>query len=200
MVVTDLGLTDYVTTCQAMQAFTVDRTAETQDELWLLEHYPVFSQGSNGDDNHILLPSDIPIVQSDRGGQVTYHGPGQLIAYTLFDLRRLGIGVREMVSRLERTVIALLALYDVQANADPDAPGVYINGAKIASLGLRVKRGACYHGISLNVDMDLTPFSLINPCGYKGMAMTDLKTFDSSVSMTTVKQQFISCLSEQMKG
>ncbi len=198
MLVKDLGHVAYEPTCQAMQAFTQARVAETEDELWLLEHEAVFSQGTNGDAEHILQTSSIPVIQSDRGGQVTYHGPGQLIAYTLFDLKRRHIGVRDMVHRLEQTVIDVLSLYAISSYADPDAPGVYVDGAKIASLGLRVKRGACYHGISLNVDMDLSPFSLINPCGYQGMKMVDMKTLNSMATMDKVKEQFVDCLSAQM--
>ena len=182
-----------------MQDFTVNRGAETADELWLLEHHPVFSQGTNGQAEHVLDLGQIPLVQSDRGGQVTYHGPGQLIAYTLFDLRRLGIGVREMVNRLENSVIAMLAEQGIEGYSDADAPGVYIAGEKLASLGLRVKRGACYHGISINVDMDLSPFLSINPCGYQGMKMTDLKSLGCALSMAQVKQQFVAALTQQMK-
>jgi len=199
MMIKDLGLVDYGSTCLAMQDFTVNRGAETADELWLLEHHPVFSQGMNGQAEHVLDLGQIPLVQSDRGGQVTYHGPGQLIAYTLFDLRRLGIGVREMVNRLENSVIAMLAEQGIEGYSDADAPGVYIAGEKLASLGLRVKRGACYHGISINVDMDLSPFLSINPCGYQGMKMTDLKSLGCALSMAQVKQQFVAALTQQMK-
>ena len=199
MIIKDMGLVDYGATCLAMQDFTVNRGAETADELWLLEHHPVFSQGMNGQAEHVLDLGQIPLVQSDRGGQVTYHGPGQLIAYTLFDLRRLGIGVREMVNRLENSVIAILAEQGIEGYSDADAPGVYIAGEKLASLGLRVKRGACYHGISINVDMDLSPFLSINPCGYQGMKMTDLKSLGCALSMAQVKQQFVAALTQQMK-
>lgn len=199
MIIKDMGLVDYGATCLAMQDFTVNRGAETADELWLLEHHPVFSQGTNGQAEHVLDLGQIPLVQSDRGGQVTYHGPGQLIAYTLFDLRRLGIGVREMVNRLENSVIAMLAEQGIEGYSDADAPGVYIAGEKLASLGLRVKRGACYHGISINVDMDLSPFLSINPCGYQGMKMTDLKSLGCALSMAQVKQQFVAALTQQMK-
>ena len=199
MMIKDLGLVDYGSTCLTMQNFTVNRGAETADELWLLEHHPVFSQGMNGQAEHVLDLGQIPLVQSDRGGQVTYHGPGQLIAYTLFDLRRLGIGVREMVNRLENSVIAMLAEQGIEGYSDADAPGVYIAGEKLASLGLRVKRGACYHGISINVDMDLSPFLSINPCGYQGMKMTDLKSLGCALSMAQVKQQFVAALTQQMK-
>lgn len=198
MIVKDLGLIDYVSTCQAMKDFTLSRQVETDDELWLLEHPPVFSQGSNGKEEHLLNIGTIPLVQSDRGGQVTYHGPGQLIAYTLFDLKRYGIGVREMVTRLEQSVISFLALHDLSGYSDPDAPGVYVDGGKIASIGLRVKRGACYHGISLNIDMDLSPFLSINPCGYQGMKMLDLKGLGCELTMADVKQQFVRVLTAKM--
>jgi len=170
----ELGQVDYEPTWHAMQRFTDARGADTPDEVWLLEHAPVFTQGQAGKAEHVLFPGDIPVVQVDRGGQVTYHGPGQLVAYLLLDVRRSGIGVRELVSRIERSLIDLLASYGVSANAKPDAPGVYVNGAKIASLGLRIRNGRSFHGLALNVDMDLQPFQRINPCGYAGMAMTQL--------------------------
>lgn len=170
----ELGQVDYQPTWHAMQRFTDTRGMETSDEIWLLEHSPVFTQGQAGKAEHVLFPGDIPVVQVDRGGQVTYHGPGQLVAYLLLDVRRSGIGVRELVSRIERSLIDLLASYGVSANAKPDAPGVYVNGAKIASLGLRIRNGRSFHGLALNVDMDLQPFQRINPCGYAGMAMTQL--------------------------
>lgn len=169
------GLLDYLPTWQAMQRFTNERGAETPDELWLLEHFPVFTQGQAGKAEHVLFPGDIPVVQVDRGGQVTYHGPGQLVGYLLLDVRRLGIGVRELVSRIERSLIELLAGYDVEAYAKADAPGVYVGDMKIASLGLRIRNGCSFHGLALNVDMDLAPFQRINPCGYAGMVMTQLK-------------------------
>ncbi len=172
--VRDLGLIEYEPAWQAMQRFTNTRGPATDDEVWLLQHLPVFTQGQAGKAEHLLLPGDIPVVQADRGGQVTYHGPGQLVCYLLLDVRRLGIGVRELVSRIEQSLIDLLASYDVQAVAKPDAPGVYVNGAKIASLGLRIRSGRSFHGLALNVDMDLEPFGRINPCGYAGMAMTQL--------------------------
>jgi lipoyl(octanoyl) transferase len=170
----ELGQVDYEPTWQAMQRFTNQRDAATADEIWLLQHPPVFTQGQAGKPEHLLLPGDIPVVQVDRGGQVTYHGPGQLVVYLLLDVRRSGLGVRELVSRIERSLIATLASYGVTANARPDAPGVYVDGAKIASLGLRIRNGRSFHGLALNVDMDLAPFRRINPCGYAGMAMTQL--------------------------
>ncbi|WP_372873751.1 lipoyl(octanoyl) transferase LipB [Pseudomonas sp.] len=170
----ELGQVDYEPTWQAMQRFTNERDAATADEVWLLQHPPVFTQGQAGKPEHLLLPGDIPVVQVDRGGQVTYHGPGQLVVYLLLDVRRSGLGVRELVNRIERSLIATLASYGVTASAKPDAPGVYVGGAKIASLGLRIRNGRSFHGLALNVDMDLQPFQRINPCGYAGMAMTQL--------------------------
>ena len=172
--VRDLGRQPYEPIWRGMQAFTDARDEHTLDELWLVEHEPVFTLGQAGKWEHVLLPGDIPVVPVDRGGQVTYHGPGQLVAYLLLDVRRSGIGVRELVSRIERSLIDLLASYGVSANAKPDAPGVYVDGAKIASLGLRIRNGRSFHGLALNVDMDLQPFQRINPCGYAGMAMTQL--------------------------
>lgn len=157
-----------------MTDFTNQRTPETPDQLWLVEHPPVFTQGQAGKAEHLLFPGDIPVVQTDRGGQVTYHGPGQLVAYPLLDLRRLNIGVRELVTRIEQTIIATLAHYGIESAAKADAPGVYVNGDKIASLGLRVRRGCSFHGLALNVAMDLAPFQRINPCGYQGLAMTQM--------------------------
>lgn len=174
--VRELGLVEYQPTWQAMQRFTNERSPDTADQIWLLQHPPVFTQGQAGKSEHLLLPGDIPVVQADRGGQVTYHGPGQLVCYLMLDVRRLGIGVRELVSRIELSLIDLLASYDVQAAAKPDAPGVYVDGAKIASLGLRIRHGRSFHGLALNVDMDLEPFGRINPCGYAGMAMTQLSS------------------------
>lgn len=173
--VRELGLVDYPLAWQAMQRFTNQRGPDTSDEIWLLEHPPVFTQGQAGKAEHLLMPGDIPVIQADRGGQVTYHGPGQLVAYLLLDVRRSGVGVRELVSRMERSLVELLASYGVEAYAKPDAPGVYVGAAKIASLGLRIRNGRSFHGLALNVDMDLEPFRRINPCGYAGMAMTQLQ-------------------------
>lgn len=170
-----LGLRDYASVWRAMQEFTDRRDEQTPDEVWLVEHPPVFTQGLNGRPEHLLNPGDIPVVPVDRGGQVTYHGPGQAVVYFLIDLRRRGLGVRHLVSAMEHSVIALLAHYGVTASARPDAPGVYVEGAKVASLGLRVRRGRSYHGLALNVAMDLSPFARINPCGYAGMPVTDLR-------------------------
>ena len=170
----ELGQLAYEPVWQAMQRFTNERGSERADEIWLVQHLPVFTQGQAGKAEHLLLPGEIPVVQADRGGQVTYHGPGQLVAYPLVDVRRLGLGVRELVSRIEQSLIDLLASYGVSAEARADAPGVYVNGAKIASLGLRIRHGRSFHGLALNVDMDLQPFQRINPCGYAGLAMTQL--------------------------
>lgn len=175
MEVINLGQQDYQTSWQAMTDFTNQRTPDTPDQLWLVQHPPVFTQGQAGKAEHVLFPGDIPVVQTDRGGQVTYHGPGQLVAYPLLDLRRLNIGVRELVTRIEQTIIATLAYYGIESAAKADAPGVYVNGDKIASLGLRVRRGCSFHGLALNVDMDLAPFQRINPCGYQGLAMTQMR-------------------------
>ena len=198
MIIKDLGLIDYALSCRAMQDFTLSRQTQTEDELWLCEHPPVFSQGSNGKEEYLLNTGSIPVFRSDRGGQVTYHGPGQLIAYTLFDLKRSNLGVKKMVTRLEQVVISLLALQGLLAYSIPEAPGVYVDGSKIASLGLRVKRGSCYHGISLNVNMDLSPFLSIKPCGYEGMKMIDLKGLGCDLPMAEVKQQFVNELIARM--
>lgn len=195
----DLGLRDYQPVWLAMQQFTQQRKHDTEDELWLLEHPPVYTQGLSGKDHHLLRQTSIPVIKTDRGGQITYHGPGQLVVYPLIDLRRRGIGVRTMISYLENTVIDLLARYKIAACARKDAPGVYVEQQKIASLGLRVRRGACYHGISLNVDMDLQPFADINPCGYAEMQMTDIRTLGVHIDMATVKQQFVSAFLSQVQ-
>lgn len=199
MIIRDLGLVDYQSICEEMRVFTANRDQSTDDELWLLEHTPVFTQGLNGNDEHILNAREIPVIKTDRGGQVTYHGPGQLIAYVLFDLKRHHIGVREMVSRMENSVISLLAELGIESQSRSDAPGVYVNERKIASLGLRVKRGACYHGLSLNVDMDLIPFSYINPCGYQGLEVIDLKSLGYEMSMEMAKKRFLTAFEGQMK-
>ncbi|MCP2039535.1 lipoyl(octanoyl) transferase [Neisseria sp. HSC-16F19] len=172
-----LGLADYLPVFEAMKAFNDSRSADTEDELWVVEHPPVFTQGMAGKPEHLLGHSDIPVVQIDRGGQVTYHGPGQLVVYTLIDFKRRRISVRELVTRLENSIIATLAEYGISAAADPARPGVYVDGRKIASLGLRIKNGAVYHGLALNVDMDLAPFLHINPCGYAGMEMVQIRDF-----------------------
>ena len=172
-----LGRRPYLPVFEAMKQFSAERGADTEDELWVVEHDPVFTQGLAGKAEHLLGGSDIPVVQIDRGGQITYHGPGQLVVYTLIDFKRLKTGVRSIVSALENSIIATLADYGIESAADPKRPGVYVAGRKIASLGLRIKNGAVYHGLALNVNMDLEPFHHINPCGYAGMEMTQIADY-----------------------
>lgn len=172
-----LGCVDYEPAWEAMRRFTAERDAATPDEIWLLEHPPVFTLGQAGKPEHLLRTSDIPLVRIDRGGQITYHGPGQLVVYLLIDLARRGLKVREQVALMEQALIDCLADYGIDATRQAGAPGVYVDGAKIAALGLRVRRGCSYHGLALNVDMDLAPFSMINPCGYAGMPTTRLADF-----------------------
>jgi lipoyl(octanoyl) transferase len=173
-VIRHLGRVDYETTWRRMQQFTELRTAHSADEIWFLEHPPVFTLGMAGRREHLLTPGDIPVVQTDRGGQVTYHGPGQLVVYALIDLRRAGLGVRDLVTGLEQSVIRYGAALGIAAAARPEAPGVYVAGRKLASVGIRIRRGASFHGLALNVNMDLEPFRRINPCGLAGLAMTQL--------------------------
>jgi lipoyl(octanoyl) transferase len=184
-----LGRVEYIPTLQAMQRFTDERNTDTQDELWLLEHPPVFTLGMASDRQHVLTPGDIPVVQTDRGGQVTYHGPGQLVAYALVDVRRLGLGVRDLIRRLEQAVIELVAEHAVQAVGRRDAPGVYVEGRKLASVGMRIRRHASYHGLALNVNMDLEPFSRINPCGMAGLEVTHLAALGVPGSVEDIAQQ-----------
>ena len=181
-----LGLVDFEPTWHAMQTFTAGRTGDTPDEIWLLQHPPIFTLGLAGKREHILRESAIPVVPIDRGGQVTYHGPGQLVAYLLLDLKRRGYGVRELVNRMEQAIIDLLAGYGIASERRAKAPGVYVANKKIAALGLRIKHGMSYHGLALNVDMDLTPFSYINPCGYEGLEVTQLKTLGIAESLDEV--------------
>ena len=175
-----LGRVEYAPTLAAMQRFTDERNAETADEIWLLEHPPVFTLGMAADRAHVLAAGDIPVVQTDRGGQVTYHGPGQLVVYPLVDIRRSGVSVRALVQHLEQSVIELLRPHGIAAQGRRDAPGVYVQGRKLASVGMRIRRGASYHGLALNVDMDLEPFSRINPCGMAGLEVTQLATLGVS--------------------
>ena len=198
LIVRELGLQPYEQVWQDMQLFTDKRSETTADELWLLQHPPVYTLGKNGKPEHILNARDIPVIKSDRGGQVTYHGPGQLIVYTLLDLNRMHIGVRELVTRIENSVIKLLEDYDISANARKDAPGVYVNGRKIAALGLRVRNSRSFHGLALNVDMDLEPFKRINPCGYKGLEVTQLSELADAVDFNTVELQLLSHLKHQL--
>ena len=173
-IIRELGLVDYQPTLDAMRSFTDQRGVDTADELWLLQHPRVFTQGQAGKAEHVLAPGDIPVIQVDRGGQVTYHGPGQWVVYLLVDVRRRTMGVRSLVTLIEQSLVTLLAEYGIEAAARADAPGVYTGGSKIASLGLRVRRGCSYHGLALNVDMDLEPFQRINPCGYEGLQVTSM--------------------------
>ena len=179
MLIKSLGLSEYTHVLEAMQAFTENRTSETEDQLWIVAHPKVFTQGMAGKAEHLLVQSDIPVVQVDRGGQITYHGPGQLVIYTLIDFKRRKISVRDLVRKLENSIIRTLDHYHISAKGDVSAPGVYVDGKKIAALGLRIKNGAVYHGLSLNIDMDLTPFSYINPCGYAGLEVTQIANFIS---------------------
>ncbi|MEO6824037.1 MAG: lipoyl(octanoyl) transferase LipB [Nitrosospira sp.] len=169
------GLVDYVSTWQAMKNFTIARTEGTPDEIWLLQHPPVYTQGIAGKPEHLLYNDGIIVIRTDRGGQITYHGPGQIVAYLLLDMRRLKLGVRELVRKIESAVVDLLQDYRIEAEGRVDAPGVYVAGAKIAALGLKIKNGYCYHGLALNVDMDLSPFAAINPCGYPGLQVTQTR-------------------------
>ncbi len=190
LIVRDLGTCEYQPVWTAMQKFTDQRGAATEDELWLVEHPPVFTQGQAGKAEHLLDPGDIPVIQVDRGGQVTYHGPGQIVAYPLLDLRRRGIGVRQLVSGIENALIAVLEYSGVEASTRPNAPGVYVKGEKIASLGLRIRRGCSFHGLAFNVAMDLEPFSRINPCGFENLPVTQLSAF-SGATPATVKPLLI---------
>lgn len=192
-----LGRVDYEPVWRAMQRFTDERTELTVDELWLLEHSPVFTQGQAGKAEHLLAPGDIPVVQVDRGGQVTYHGPGQIVAYPLVDIRRRHIGVRDLVSRIEEAIIQVLKQYGVQGERRAGAPGIYVNGAKIASLGLRVRRGCAFHGLAFNIDMDLEPFQRINPCGFHGLEITQLVSF-SAVTLRDVEDLLVDQLARQL--
>jgi lipoyl(octanoyl) transferase len=191
----DLGHQSYEPILQAMQIFTQHRTAKILDEFWVMEHTPVFTQGQAGKPEHILNPGDIPVVQSDRGGQITYHGPGQLILYLLIDIKRKNIEVRSMVCSIEKAIIDLLADYSIPASGRRDAPGVYVQDAKICSLGLRIRKGCSYHGLSFNIDMDLEPFSRINPCGYPHLKITQLRDFITPPPLTQISQQLIQHLS-----
>ncbi|MCG9596675.1 lipoyl(octanoyl) transferase LipB [Vibrio sp. Isolate25] len=191
LVVKRLGRQDYEPIWQAMHDFTDHRTEETCDEVWLVEHNPVFTQGQAGKEEHLINTGDIPVVQSDRGGQVTYHGPGQLVAYFLINLRRKKIGVRELVTHIENLVINTLKNYNIESAARPDAPGVYVDGKKICSLGLRIRKGCSFHGLALNVNMDLSPFLRINPCGYAGMEMVQMSQLGGPDDLTQVEATLV---------
>jgi len=180
IVLRELGTVAYESTVESMRKFTDGRDEQTPDELWLLQHPPVFTQGQAGKSEHILMPGDIPVIQSDRGGQVTYHGPGQWVVYLLIDLRRRNLGVRDLVDLIENCIVRMLDEFEIVGQGKSGAPGVYVRGEKIASLGLRVRRGCSYHGLAVNVDMDLEPFARINPCGYEGLSVTSMAKLLSS--------------------
>jgi len=198
ILIRNLGLQPYDPISLAMHEFTDARDETTPDEIWLVEHHPVFTQGQAGKAEHVLAPGDIPVIQSDRGGQVTYHGPGQQVMYVLINLKRRKVGVRELVTLLENTVINTLATLGINAQARADAPGVYVQGKKICSLGLRIRKGCSFHGLALNIDMDLAPFMRINPCGYAGMEMTQVSQLVENSDMdklrTILIQQFLALL------
>lgn len=198
LVCRDLGVVSYQSTWDEMKLYTQNRTKEDPDQIWLLEHPSVFTQGQAGKAEHLLDAGDIPVVQADRGGQVTYHGPGQLIAYVMIDLKRNGIGVRDLVTVIENSIVHVLEQNGIEAYPKPDAPGVYVKGMKVSSLGLRVRRGCSFHGVALNVDMDLSPFLRINPCGYQGLQMIDMKRLQPQTSMAQVKVQLANALAERL--
>ncbi len=198
LIVRHLGMTDFEETWHAMQRFTANRTSNTPDELWLTEHYPVYTLGLNRKNVRLPTEADIPLALTDRGGKITYHGPGQLIIYALLDLNRHHLNVRKLVSLLENSVIDLLAKYGVNAVAKPDAPGVYVHEAKIASLGLRIKNNYCYHGLSLNIDMDLKPFAAIDPCGYVGLKVTQTKDLGVDVNLQSAGELFVTILNNRL--
>ncbi|HET6593214.1 MAG TPA: lipoyl(octanoyl) transferase LipB, partial [Xanthomonadales bacterium] len=181
-----------------MRAYTDSRNEASEDQLWLVQHPPVFTQGQAGKAEHVLAPGDIPVIQVDRGGQVTYHGPGQIVAYPLIDIARKGIGVRDLVCRIEESIIRVLGFYGVPGERIAGAPGIYVGGAKIASLGLRVRRGRCYHGLAFNIDMDLEPFQRINPCGFSGLQVTQLSAF-CEAALGEVENRLVASLQEQLE-
>lgn len=200
VIVRPLGLQDYEPLWRAMQGFTEERKAATPDEIWFAEHPPVFTLGMNASAEHLLAPGDIPVVQIDRGGQVTYHGPGQLMIYPLIDLRRSALGVRDLVTALEQAAIATAAEFGLHAYSRADAPGVYVAGKKIASVGLRVRRGASFHGMAFNVAMDLEPFSRINPCGFSDLQVSDLRSLGITTSLSTVRARISAQLQRHLWG
>ena len=193
-----LGLAEYLPTFKAMQDFTSRRGPQTPDEIWMLQHPPIYTYGLAGRSEHLPASPEIPVLKVDRGGQVTYHGPGQLVLYLLLDLKRRNTGVRELVTKMEQAVIRLLENHGVPAESRRDAPGVYAGSAKIASLGLRVRRGCCYHGLSLNVDMDLSPFSMIDPCGYRGLEVTRTKDLGIGESAEALGEELVMILKEML--
>jgi len=200
-VVRDFGLVDYVPAWKRMARFAATAGPETREEIWLLGHEPVYTLGQSGKREHLLAPSDIPVIQTDRGGQVTYHGPGQLVVYPLLDLRRRGMGIRQLVDLIEMALIEALGRAGITAETRPGAPGVFVGAAKIAALGLRIRRGWSYHGLSLNVDMDLSPFSTINPCGYRGLEVTQVADLieEESGSMNHMKELLTEAILQQLE-
>jgi lipoyl(octanoyl) transferase len=199
VIIRELGLQPYETIWRDMQQFTQERTEETPDEIWVLEHLPVYTLGLNGKQEHLLNPGDIPVIQSDRGGQVTYHGPGQLVVYTLIDIKRLKLGIRQLVTLLEQAMIATLAQFGIAAIAKPEAPGVYVNDKKIGSIGIRIKNNASYHGISLNNNMDLSPFNYINTCGFKDLQVTQLADLGVTVSIADLAISVVNAINTSLK-
>lgn len=197
-VIRHLGRTEFEPTWRAMQDFTTNRTSETPDEIWLTEHSPVYTLGLNRKDVRMPSRDDIHVVNTDRGGKITYHGPGQSIIYVLIDLKRKGINVRQLVSAMENSVVALLQEANIDAASKTDAPGVYVQEKKIASLGLRLKKECCYHGLSLNVDMDLSPFNAIDPCGYKGLEVTQLKSLGVDLTQTETATKLLKYLTKEL--
>jgi len=202
LVLRELGLVEYRSTLTAMRQLTDSRDADSPDELWLLQHPPVFTQGQAGKAEHVLAPGAIPVIQVDRGGQVTYHGPGQWVLYLMVDLRRQQLGVRDLVNLIECSVVQLLQEYAISAVNKPDAPGVYVAGEKIASLGLRVRRGCSYHGLALNVDMDLEPFGRINPCGYEGLRVTSMARLlpDVHLKLDLIGRRLLAIVAERLRA
>lgn len=198
MKIVNLGLQDYAQTWEDMKMFTANRESKSEDELWIVEHPSIFTQGISGKSKHLLKTSDIPVVQSDRGGQITYHGPGQLIVYCLIDLKRLGIGVKKMVSIIEASIIDLLKFYNIQSHTKTGAPGVYVANAKIAALGLKVKNGKTYHGLSLNIDMDLSPFTQINTCGYQDLAVTQMLNLTDNIDLEIIGNKLCKILKSKI--
>ena len=191
------GLQDYASTWQEMVSFTENRNSKTEDELWILEHRSVFTQGLSGKPEHLLKETKIEVIKSDRGGQITYHGPGQLIIYCMIDIKRLGIGVKQMVSIIEMSIMDVLSDYSIKSHKVPGAPGVYVDGSKIAALGLKVKQGKTYHGLSLNIDMNLAPYNLINPCGYEDLNVTQMSDLtDNKLELDTIKEKLTKYLTK----
>lgn len=199
LLIRKLGIVDYKDIWQKMETFTRERDAHTEDELWLLQHPPVFTQGVAGKAEHLLHPGNIPVIHSNRGGQITYHGPGQIVAYTLLDIRRKACGVKQLVNLLELCIIELLANWQINAYAKPNAPGVYVDDAKVAALGLRIRNGRSYHGLSLNVAMDLEPFTRINPCGYQNLRVTQLRDLGVKISLQMIEHQLSAQLAAKLR-